>query len=169
MRIVIGFIAAMLAVLLVHQPIIMAMGKYGMLPPTAIAYNMAALPNAPVALANAMKSIGFLGWPILLNNLFWGGLLGVLFSLINSRLPGGLMIIKGLVFGILVLIFSNWLLVPFIKGTLLGFPNTFYFANAIKLTPAFSFDPSRLLPGILIQCGFGAGTGLFYGLMRRTA
>jgi hypothetical protein len=169
MRIVIGFIAAALAVLVAHQPIVLLLGKYGMLPPTAIAYNMANLPHAPAALVNIMKSIGFQGWPTLFNSVFWGGLWGIVFALIHSRLPGGLMIVKGLVFGILVMIFSNWLLVPFIKGTLLQFPNTFYFANAIKLTPGFSFDASRLLPGFLIQCGFGAATGLLYGLMRRDA
>jgi hypothetical protein len=150
-RIIIGFIAGMLAVLIIHQPLILLMGNLGLLPPTAKAYNMAALPNAPVVIANALKGFGLAGWPVLFNNLFWGGLLGTLFGLISGKLPGGMMIIKGLIFGLLVLVFSNWLLVPLLKST-----------------PIFAgFVPLRMAVGAAISAGFGIGVGLFYGLLRR--
>jgi hypothetical protein len=158
-RIVIGFLAAALAVLLVHQPIILALKAVGMLPATSLAYNMTALPNAPVVIANLFKSIGFTGWPTLFNLLFWGGLLGSIYGLIQHKLPGGIGLIKGLIFGLLVVVLSNWILVPFIKGQLLGFPNQNYFAN---------FVPDRMLVGAIIQSGFGMGVGVLYSLFRRS-
>ncbi len=152
-RIVIGFIAAMLAVLIVHQPIVMLLGSLGMLPPTARPYNMAALPNAPVAIADFFKSLGLGGWPSLFNSLFWSGLWGALFGLIHERLPGGFMILKGLIFGLLIVVLSNWLAIPLIKGQ-----------------PIFAgFVPARMLSGAIIVVGFGAGLGLIYGLLRRNA
>ena len=166
MRLIIGFIAGMLAVLVFHQPVILLMSKIGMVPATAVVYNMAPLPTAPAALAEALKGYGLAGWPILFNNLFWGGLWGAVFGAIHSRIPGGLMLIKGLIFGILLVILSNWLLLPFIRGTLLGMPNQTYFANAFA---GGSFDYMRLVPGLLLQSAFGIGIGLFYSLMRRDA
>ena len=164
MRLVIGFIAAMLAVLVFHQPMILLLSKIGLLPATAQVYNMAALPNAPAVIANTLKGFGLAGWPVLFNQLFWGGLWGALFGAIHHRIPGGLMLIKGLIFGLLILVFSNWLLLPFIRSTVQGLPNQTYFANAFG---GGGFDYMKMLPGLCIQGAFGIGTGLFYGLMRR--
>lgn len=166
MRLVIGFIAAMLSVLVFHQPIILLLSKIGLLPVTSVVYNMAPLANAPAVVANTLKGFGLTGWPILFNQLFWGGLWGVLFGAVHHRIPGGLMLIKGLIFGFLILLFSNWLLLPLIRGTLLGLPNQAYFANAFA---GGAFDYMRLVPGLMIQGAFGIGLGLFYGLMRRNA
>jgi hypothetical protein len=159
-RSAIGFIAAMLSVLVFHQPIVMLLANAGLLPVTAKAFNMAAFPNAPAALAGVFKSLGFGGWPVLFNSLFWGGLWGAAFGLIQHRLPGGAFILKGLVFGLIVAVLGNWILVPLIKGTILGAPNLPFFAG---------FIPARMLTNILIQAGFGVGLGLFYGLLRRNA
>lgn len=156
MRILIGFLAAALAVLLVHQPIVHLLGTMGLLPGRA--YNMGAVATAPAALTAAMKGFGFLGWPALFNSIFWGGLWGVLFSLIHPRLPGGLLIIKGLIFGLIILVVSNWIALPFIRGTLLGMPNNPFFAG---------FVPQRMLVGAAIVGGFGLGLGLFYSLFSR--
>lgn len=166
MRVIVGFIAGGLAVLLAHEPIIMLLVKNGILPATAVPYNMAPLARAPAAVTDAMKNLGFLGLPTLFNSVFWGGLWGVVFSLVHPRLPGGMMLIKGLIFGILVVIFSNWLILPFIRGTLLGLPNISYFAGAITQNP-LRVDWMRLLPSLLILSGFGTGLGLIYGLLRR--
>jgi hypothetical protein len=150
-RLLTGFVAAMLSVLLFHQPTIAILKAAGMLPPTSQIYNMAPLGNALPAVAGLFKSIGFGGWPTLFNQLFWGGLLGALFGLIHHKLPGGLMLLKGLVFGLIVVVLSNWLLVPLIKGQ-----------------PIFAgFVPQRLMAGAIIQAAFGTGLGLIYGLMRR--
>lgn len=156
MRLLLGFLAAVLAVLLVHQPIIHTLAGMGMI--QGRAYNMAALGTAPLALTTFMKSLGFAGWPILFNTMFWGGVWGVIFALVHHRLPGGLLILKGLVFGLLILVFSNWIGLPFIRGTLLGMPNNPYFAG---------FVPDRMLAGALIVGGFGAGLGFLYSVLRR--
>jgi hypothetical protein len=166
MRLIIGFIAAMLSVLVFHQPMILLLSKIGLLPATAVAYNMAPLSNAPAVVATTLKGFGLTGWPILFNQLFWGGLWGALFGAIHHRIPGGLMLIKGLVFGLFILLISNWLLLPFIRGTLFGIPNQTYFANAFG-APGGGFDYMRLVPGLCIQGAFGIGVGLFYSLMRR--
>jgi hypothetical protein len=156
MRFILGFFAAMLAVLLVHQPIVHFLVGLGWIPGRA--YNMGAVNTAPAELANFMKSLGFAGWPVLFNSLFWGGLWGGLFGLIHHRLPGGLLLIKGLIYGLLILVFSNWILLPFIRGTLMGLPNNPFFAG---------FVPNRMLAGAMILGGFGAATGFIYSLLRR--
>jgi hypothetical protein len=156
-RIVAGFIAGMLSVLLVHQVIIFGLASVGWLPPTTRVYNMGPLATALPTVADAFKRLGFLGWPILFNSLFWGGLWGVLFALVHPRLPGGLVVLKGLLFGLLMVVFSNWLALPLIRGTPVF--NDFFKA----------FDVWRLIPGALIVGGFGMGLGAFYGLFRRGA
>ena len=69
-RFVIGFIAAMLAVLVFHQPIGMLCKALGLIPQYT-PYNMAAHPTAAPALASMFKGFGFAGWPSLFNLLFW--------------------------------------------------------------------------------------------------
>ena len=86
-RFVIGFIAAMLAVLVFHQPIGMLCKALGLIPQYT-PYNMAAHPTAAPALASMFKGFGFAGWPSLFNLLFWGGLWGGLFGLFHDKLPG---------------------------------------------------------------------------------
>ena len=150
-RILIGFIAAVISVLLVHQVIIMLLANSGFLPPTTRVYNMLPFAGAPTAITAAFKSLGLAGWPVLFNQLFWGGLWGVLFALVHPRIPGGLMLLKGLIFGLLIAIFSNWLVLPLIRGQAI-------FQGG---------DVFALARGALISGGFGAGLGLFYGLLRR--
>jgi hypothetical protein len=150
-RILLGFVAAMLAVLAFHQPMILALSTQGQLPPTVKAFNMGPMAAAPAAVADLFKTFGFGGWPVLFNTLFWGGLWGALFGLVQSRLPGGMMIIKGLIFGLLILVFSNWLALPLLRGQ-----------------PIFGgYVPQRMLVSALISGSFGLGLGLIYGLLRR--
>lgn len=150
-RAITGFIAAILAVLVFHQSAIAVLKSIGMLPATAQIFNMAPLANAPPALAGFFKSLGFAGWPTLFNQMFWGGVLGAIFGLIQPRLPGGLMVIKGLIYGLIVVVLSNWLLVPLLKGQ-----------------PIFAdFNTQRMMVGAIIQAAFGAGLGLLYSLLRR--
>ena len=65
--------------------------------------------------------------------------------------------LRGLIFGLIIAVFSNWMVVPFIKGVVFGMPNQAYFAG---------FVPGRMLTNLAIQGGFGAALGLLYGLMR---
>ena len=158
-RILAGFIAGALAVLIFHQPIIIAFKAAGLIPATAVTYNMGALASAPAAVADIFTKVGFAGFPTLFNQMFWGGLLGSLFGLIHGRIPGGFMLIKGIIYGLLVVVVSEWILLPFIKGMLLGVPNQPFFAG---------FVPERMAVGAILQAGFGMGVGLFYSLMKRT-
>ncbi len=138
-----GFLAAAIAVLAVHQGIIYLLGTYKFLPPAVQAWSM--------------KPFGPFNVPTVLNNVFWGGLWGVLFALVWPKLPGGAMWLRGLIFGLLVLLFSNWMLLPLIKGKVFGQANQVFFAG---------FDPQRMLIGAAILGGFGLALGLLFGLMR---
>jgi hypothetical protein len=157
-RLIIGFLAGALAVLLAHQPIIMALKSAGMIQATATVYNMGPVGHAPGMVANLFKGLGFPGFPTLFNQMFWGGLLGSIFGMMQTKLPGGLMILKGLIYGLIVVVISNWMMVPLIKGVMFKFPNQPFFAD---------FNSQRMLVGAIIQAGFGAATGLLYSLFRR--
>jgi hypothetical protein len=141
-----GFVAAAIAVLTVHQAIVFLLATYKLLPPTSVAWSM--------------KPFGPFGVPQIFNSMFWGGLWGALFSVVWPKLPGGAMWLRGLIFGMLIALFSNWMLVPFVKGVVFGMPNQAYFAG---------FVPARMLTNLGIQAGFGAALGLLYGLMRGRA
>jgi hypothetical protein len=138
-----GFVAAAIAVVTVHQAIVYLLAANKLLPATSVAWSMR--PVAPW------------GVPQLVNGMFWGGLWGALFAAVWPRLPGGAMWLRGLVFGLLVAILSNWMLVPFVKGTLFKVPNQVFFGG---------FDPARMLPTLAIMLGFGATLGLVFGLLR---
>jgi hypothetical protein len=148
MRILLGFVAAALAVLLVHQPIIGALAAAKVIP--AVAYNMEPLKTAPPMLASMFAGFGFKGWPALFNNVFWGGLWGVLYALVFARLPMAGWV-KGLLLGVFVMVASNWLLLPYLRGQ-----------------PLFAgFDPTRMAVTACIILPFGIATAIIYGLMAR--
>jgi hypothetical protein len=141
-----GFIAAALAVVTVHQVIVYVLAMYKFLPATSVAWSM--------------KPLAPFGVPQIVNSMFWGGLWGALFAVIWPKLPGGAMWLRGLIYGWLIVIFSNWMLVPFIKGVLLKQPNQLFFGGG---------DPARMLATLAILSGFGLTLGLLYGLMRPRA
>jgi hypothetical protein len=156
MRILIGFLVGGLAVLLAHQPIVQMLFTMGLAPSRA--YNMANMTTAPAIVSSAMVSLGLTGWTVLFNQIFWGGLWGILFAFIHPVLPTRSFLIKGLIFGLLILVVSNWIALPFIRGTLLGQANQAYFAG---------FVPWRMGVGALIVGGFGLGVGALYRVFRR--
>jgi hypothetical protein len=143
-RAVLGFIAAAISVVLVHEGIIYSLTQAGLIPGTAW----------------GMQPIPPWGVPRLLNNMFWGGLWGALFGLIYAWIPGGMSWLKGLIFGVCIVVVSNWILLPLIKGRLLGQPNQLLFSG---------LDPKRMLVVALIVGGFGLGLGIIYGLIGRTS
>lgn len=155
-RVVAGFLAGILAVLVFHQLTGIALARAGLLP-TFNAYNMAAHPTALPAVTAFFKSIGFTGWPSIFNQAFWGGIWGIVFALLYGIIPGRGAIVKGLVFGILLVIISNWIVLPYVQ-TMRGLPNQVYFAG---------FVPQRMLIGLLLQMAFGLGLAIFYRMLRR--
>ena len=70
-RLIIGFIAAALSVVIFHQGMILVLREIGMLPATARVWNLAPNPW---------------GVPVLLNLCFWGGLYGVAFGALAPTL-----------------------------------------------------------------------------------
>jgi hypothetical protein len=151
-----GFLAAAIAVVTVHQAIVYVLALYKFLPATAQAWSMQEIKTAPGFVTAAFQAMGFKGLPQIVNSIFWGGLWGVVFAAVWPRLPGGAMWLRGLIFGLLVALLSNWILVPFIKGVLFKLPNQPFFAG---------FDPTRMLATGLILGGFGLTLGLVYGLI----
>jgi hypothetical protein len=139
-RIVLGFVAAALSVAIVHEGIIFLLTNYGVIRGTAW----------------GMQPIPPWGVPRLLNNVFWGGLWGVLFALVYDRIPGHAAWLKGLLFGLFIVVVSNWILLPLIKR-LFGQPNQVLFSG---------WDPQRMLVVVCIVGGFGLALGIVYGVLR---
>jgi hypothetical protein len=147
-RAALGFVAAAISVVVVHQTIIYILGTYGMT--RSVPWNLQPLGYGPVAKV-----------PILANSMFWGGMWGVVFALIYQWLPGTASWLKGLIFGALVVILSNWIFLPLIRQYVFGFPPQPLFAGFN------GSNPMVLLPGFLILTGFGLGLGIIYGLIAR--
>jgi hypothetical protein len=139
-----GFIAAAIAVVTVHQAIVYGLVQGKFLPATSQAWSVRPVPPY--------------GVPAIANSVFWGGLWGMLFAAVWPKLPGGAMWVRGLIFGLLMVVFSNWLLVPFVKGVLFKIPNQPFFGG---------LDPSRMLATALIVGGFGLTLGLIYGMLQK--
>jgi hypothetical protein len=142
-RAVLGVLAAALSVLFAHESVVYVLNALGRVSRRAWTMTPAIPP---------------FGVPYLLNLVFWGGLWGILFAFIHPLLPGRMMWLKGLIFGAMVVVFGGWILVPLIKGQLLGLPNQELFS---------AFDVQRMLNSTLIVCGYGLGLGIFYGLIAR--
>ena len=141
-RIVLGFVAAAISVLVVHEAIIYGLTQYGLIRGTPW----------------GLQPIPPYGVPRLANNVFWGGLWGVLFALVYNWLPGGMAWLKGLIFGLFIVVVSNWILLPLIKGQVFGQANQVLFSG---------WNPERMLAVALIVGGFGLGLGIIYGLIAR--
>jgi hypothetical protein len=129
-----GFAAAAISVVFVHQVVVFILNKLGLWP--AKAYS-----TAPV---------GPLQVPTIVNSIFWGGLWGVLFALTHHLLPAAHPCLQGALFGLLIFIFSNCLLVPLLKGQ----------------PVFFGFDVKKLAAVALILTCFGAAMALFYEWLR---
>lgn len=147
-RAVLGFVAAAISVLVVHEAIVYLLGRYGMT--RAVPWSLAPLGYGPFATL-----------PLLANKVFWGGLWGVVFALLLDRLPGVATWQKGLIFGLIIVVVSNWIGLPLIRQHFFNYPPQPLFAGFN------GSNPMVLLPGALILGGFGLGLGILYGLLAR--
>lgn len=128
-QLAIGFLAAALAVVTVHQAIVYLFARAGLSPATPW----------------SMKPTGPLGVPAVVNAMFWGGLWGFAYVLLRDVLPSDTTWIRGLVFGLMIAVAGNFVLVPLIKG------------NPLFL----GFDVKRILVVLTILGGFGIATAIF--------
>jgi hypothetical protein len=133
-NVVTGFLAAALAVVTVHQSIVFGLDSAGIIKRAAW----------------SLEPMGPLQIPTLLNSMFWGGLWGAVLALVYPKLPGSAAWLKGLVFGWLIYVLSNNLILPLIKGKPLFFGGDF----------------NQLLSVFLILSGFGIATAVIYNALR---
>jgi hypothetical protein len=132
---VFGFIAGALAVVTFHQAMVFLLSSVGMI--QSQVYSMRGVPP--------------FGVPTILNQMFWGGLWGMLFATIADTLPHWSLPILGFVFGVLGAMLVSWFVVAPIKG------------NPI----AAGWVPLRMLASILIIGFWGIGLALIYAGLRR--
>jgi hypothetical protein len=136
-----GFVAAAVSVVAVHEGITYALAEAGLT--ARVGWDMQPVPPW--------------GVPRLVNSVFWGGLWGALFAMVYDRLPGRGAWLRGLIFGLFIVVVGSWTLVPLIKGRVFGQPDQVLFGG---------LDPRRMLATTLIVGGFGLGLGVVYGLVR---
>jgi hypothetical protein len=147
-RAVLGFVAGAISVITFHQSVVYLLRMSGL--GRGAPWNM-----EPIG-------YGVAPWlPLLGNSIFWGGLWGVVFALIYGWLPGGWSWLKGLLFGVMVVILSNWIFLPLIRQHVFSYPPQALFAGFN------GSNPMVLLPGFLILAGFGLGLGIIYRLIAR--
>ena len=142
-RTVFGFIAGAISVLVAHEGIIYVLNAAGYIATQGWSMTPAIPPW---------------GVPRLVNNVFWGGLWGVLFAWLKDRIPGRMAWLKGLIFGLGIVLVSNWILLPLIKGQIFGQPNQVLFGG---------WNLQRMLIVLIILGAFGTGLGIVDSLIAR--
>ncbi len=128
-----GFVAGAISVLIFHQLTILVLNDFNF-----------------TTIWRMSPAIAPFGVPSILNQMFWGGMWGILFAAISPMFPRGKLIyvICGLLFGVIMLSLASWYLVPFIKS-LFGVGNLRYGPN-----------PNGWWRGPLINGMWGLGTAL---------
>ena len=138
-RLILGFVAGALAVVIFHQL-------------TSYVLGLAGLSEGQVY---SLRGVPPFGVPRILSQMFWGGMWGVLFALIYDRfLPERPAWIGGFVYGLLGPLLVGWTLVAFIRGAPL-----FGGLNPSRMLVSF----------LLNAVAFGIGLALIYRGLRRLA
>lgn len=128
-KLIYGFLAGALSVLLFHQAMVLVLHLMGFIP----AFPWRTAPFGP------------LGVPVVVNQMFWGGLWGVAFAAVAGRIPIPNDIGRGVTFGVIgPWLLGNGVLVPLFKG-----------GNYL-----FGLNPQNMWRGVLIGAAFGLGLGL---------
>ena len=95
-----GFIAASISVLTVHELIVLFLKLTNLLPE-----------SSPWSL----KPTGPWNVPTVLNSVFWGGLWGVFYAIIHDTIDFAQVWEKGLLFGLFIAVISNFTVLPLIR------------------------------------------------------
>jgi hypothetical protein len=132
---VLGFLAGALAVVTFHQGMVFLLSSVGLLQSRVY----------------ALHGVPPFGVPTILNQMFWGGLWGVLFAAIADTLPRWPLLLLGFAFGVLGPVLASWFVVAPLKG----------------LPLAAGGVPQRMLASVLINGCWGIGMGLIYAGLRR--
>jgi hypothetical protein len=103
----------------------------------------------------SMRPYGPFGVPSVVNQMFWGGVWGVVFAAIYDRyLSKWNIVLVGVLFGLFGPTLFGWVVMALIRGT-----------------PMFAgFVPVRMMVSVLLNAvAFGIGLALIYVLLRRVA
>ena len=134
---VLGFLAGALAVTTFHQGMVFLLSTVGLIQSRVY----------------AMQGVPPFGVPTILNQMFWGGLWGLLFAVVADLLPSWPLLLLGCAFGVLGPVLASWFVVAPLKGTPI----------------AAGWVPQRMLAGVLINGCWGIGMALLYAGLRRWA
>ena len=100
-KLILGFVAGFIAVLLFHQPVLALLTQIGFAKATTYSFNA----TAP------------LGLPQVISLSFWGGVWGVILAVIEHRFPrGGLYWLYAFLFGAIFPTLVAWFVVAPLKG-----------------------------------------------------
>jgi hypothetical protein len=133
-----GFLAGALSVVVFHQGMVLLL------------WLMKAAPNFPWNIGGA---VGPLKVPVLVNQMFWGGLWGIGFAALAHLIPIAHNVLRGAVYGLLgPFLLGNGILVPLLKGT-----GQFF----------WTWAGLRYVVGGLIGAAFGAGLAVILKAMNR--
>lgn len=152
-NVLLGFIAGALAVVTVHQAVVFIFGNMGLARGTAWSFET----TGPYGLW--LGTPGEISWrvPRLVNLMFWGGVWGSVYALVERKLPGRAAWMRGLVLAVLMVVFANWMAIPFLKNTLFG-AKLEYFGGLVV---------QRMLVSLAINASFGVALGILYDWMSR--
>lgn len=132
---VLGFIAGALAVVTFHQGMVFLLSTVGLIQSHVY----------------ATQGVPPFGVPTILNQMFWGGLWGLLFAVVADTLPPWPLLLLGFTFGVLGPVLASWFVVAPLKGTPI----------------AAGWVPQRMLASVLINGCWGIGMVLIYAGLRR--
>jgi hypothetical protein len=135
MRLLLGFVAGFVAVLIFHQLGLGLLHLIGMTP--GVPYNFKGLPP--------------LGVPSVISLAFWGGVWGIVFVLVEpwfARCPGGYWV-GAIIFGAVFPTLVGWFIITPLKGG----------------SVAAIFSSPRLLVGPIVNGLWGLGTAVFLRLL----
>ena len=134
---VLGFLAGALAVVTFHQGMVFLLSSVDLIQSRVY----------------AMRGVPPFGVPTILNQMFWGGLWGLLFAAVADTLPRWPLLLLGFTFGVLGPVLVSWFVVAPLKG----------------LPLAAGGVPQRMLASVLINGCWGIGAALIYAGLRHWA
>jgi hypothetical protein len=133
-----GFVAGSLSVVFFHQSMVLILHLLKFTP--NFPWNMGTFRGGPIPI------------PVIVNQMFWGGLWGIGFAALAGLIPIANNVLRGVVFGLLgPALLGNGLIVPFFR----------------KTAYLWGFDPTRIVISALIASAFGAGIAILYGLLSK--
>jgi hypothetical protein len=132
----IGFIAGALSVLVFHQGMVLILHLMKQTP--NFPWNMSTFRGGPIPV------------PVIVNQMFWGGMWGIGFAALGHLIPIAHNILRGVVYGLIgPALLGNGIIMPFFR----------------KTAYLWGFDPTRIVISCLIAGAFGAGIAVFYRLL----